>query len=101
MKRIETFAEALEFLGTPADIAKWLQISENHVGTMKSRGRAPRGFILHFYLTLRERGVDPAPAVFGLKSFKSIIMPQLKRRVSKDTPRDARQYRASRDRVAA
>ncbi len=76
LRRINTFAEAIEFLGGHAVVAAWLGTSERHIATMKHRGRAPRGFLLHFYLTLRSRGADPAPAVFGLESFDHVIMPK-------------------------
>lgn len=73
-ERIETLAEAIEFLGGNSRVAAWLDTTERHVATMKHRGRVPRGYLLHFYLTLQTWGADPAPAVFGLETFDHIVM---------------------------
>ena len=87
MRKIGTFAEAIEFLGGNAAVAAWLGVPENHVATMKHRGRAPRGCMLQFYLTLRDRGAEPAPAVFGLETFDRLIMPRARIRARKSRGR--------------
>lgn len=76
MRKIATFSEAVDFLGGDTAVARWLETDQSHIATMKCRGQPARGVLLHFYLTLLDRGADPAPEVFGLKSFDRLIMPR-------------------------
>lgn len=78
MRKISTFDEAVTFLGGDRVVRDWLGIEQRHFATMKCRKQASRDVLLHFYLTLRDRGADPEPAVFGLKSFDRLIMPRAK-----------------------
>lgn len=80
MTRIATFREAVSFLGGAVPVAEWLNTTPNNIANMMCRNYAARGYHLHLYLTLRRRGAEPAPQVFGLKSWDRIIMPRTQRR---------------------
>lgn len=80
MQKISTFTQAVDALGGDAPVAQWLNTTPGNIATMRWRGYLAQGYHLQFYLTLRDRGFDPAPAVFGLTSFGSALMPKLRRR---------------------
>lgn len=83
MPTISSFKEALAALGGEAAVATWLGTTTNNVIMMRSRNYVARGYHLHFYLTLRERGFQPSPDLFGLPNFDRLIMPKLRKRKSK------------------
>ena len=89
MQNIATIQEALDVLGGELAVADWLQTTKNNVIMMRIRNYVPRGYHLHFYMTLRERGYQPAPELFDLKSFDRLIMPRLRRRKAKTVKRVA------------
>lgn len=89
MQTISDMRSAVDFLGGDAAVASWLNTSVGNVVMMKSRGYVARGFHLHFYLTLRERGALVTPRLFDLETFDHLIMPKLRRRAAKVNRRAA------------
>jgi hypothetical protein len=79
---ISTAKEAIEVLGGTKAVAAWLGTSTDNVMMMRHRGYIARGFHLHFYVTLQERGHQMAPALFDLDSFDHLRMPKKVRRVT-------------------
>jgi hypothetical protein len=75
--------EAIEALGGHHAVAKWLGTTPDNVLMMRHRGYVARGFHLHFYITLKQRGHQLAPSLFGLDSFDALIMPKIKVRPRK------------------
>lgn len=75
MRPLTSVDQAIAVLGGPSVVARWLGVDLQHVAVMKHRGRFPRAFILHVYLSLRERGYDPAPNILGLETLDSIMLP--------------------------
>jgi hypothetical protein len=77
---INTAREAIEALGGVKVVAAWLGTSPDNVMMMRHRGYVARGYHLHFYVTLQERGYRLAPSLFGLDTFDHLIMPKLRGR---------------------
>jgi hypothetical protein len=48
---------------------------------MRCFGSVDRGFFAHFYFTLTALGHTPAPRLFGLRSWRSVTMPGVRRAV--------------------
>jgi hypothetical protein len=46
---------------------------------MRCFGSVDRGCFAHFYVTLTALGHSPAPRLFGLRSWRSITMPGVRR----------------------
>ena len=83
MQKVETVDEAIDALGGPTKVALWLETDQSAVSQMKKRGYVSRGWHLHFYFTLVDRGFNPSPRVFGLTSFKRLLMPRSRRGVQR------------------
>jgi len=84
MTLISNSREAIKALGGDMIVAEWLGVNIGRLVMIKHRGYIPRGFHLHFYLTLTERGFQIAPELFGLQTFNVLRMPvqQKHRRVA-------------------
>jgi len=78
MNEIDTIDEAVRVLGGDTKVARWLETTQNNVANMKARGYVSRSYLLHFYMTLQDRGYTPRPGVFGLETFGRLIMPREK-----------------------
>jgi hypothetical protein len=46
---------------------------------MRRAGCVDRGFFAHFHLTLTALGHTPAPKLYGLKSWRAVTMPGVRR----------------------
>jgi hypothetical protein len=77
-RTIRTVDEAIELLGGDARVAKWLRIDPSELDRMRHFGCVDRGFFAHFHLTLTALGHTPAPQLFGVKSWRIVIMPDLR-----------------------
>ena len=75
VKTIRTPSQAIDALGGTVDVAAWLGQEPQTVSGWRKRGLA-RGFHLHFYLTLRKRGHEVSPSVFGIGEWVSVVMPR-------------------------
>jgi hypothetical protein len=84
MRTISSAREAIEVLGGHKAVAAWLGTSSDSVLMMRHRGYIARGYHLHFYLTLKERGFQMAPSLFGLDTFERLLMPKLRVRKRRD-----------------
>lgn len=72
---VRTASQAIDALGGTADVAAWLRQEPHTVSGWRRRGIA-RGFYLHFYLSLRRRGIEMAPSVFGIDEWSTVTMPR-------------------------
>lgn len=72
---IRTPSQAIDAIGGTADVAAWLRQEPHTVSGWRRRGIA-RGFYLHFYLTLRRRGFEVSPSVFGIDEWSTVTMPR-------------------------
>jgi hypothetical protein len=78
-QRITTVDQALEALGGADRVATWLHVHPHEIEDMRRRGQVDRGFFAHFHLTLTALGHTPAPKLFGLKSWRAVTMPGVRR----------------------
>lgn len=81
--------DVIKALGGPTAVSQWLGLEQGTISNWAGRGGTiARGYRIHVYLSLRERGFKDAeipPAAFGLKSWDLVIMPRLR----KSKPRKA------------
>ena len=78
-QRITTVDQALEAMGGDDRVATWLHVPPSEIDGMRRRGHVDRGLFAHFYLTLTALGHTPAPKLFGLKSWRAVTMPGVRR----------------------
>src|SRR5262245_8268296 len=70
--------DAIKALGGDEKVMNWLHIEPGRLSMIKSRGYVPRGLHLHFYLTLRDRGLEGTAELYGLtpEQYANLIMPR-------------------------
>jgi hypothetical protein len=78
-KRISTVDQALEAMGGEDRVATWLQVHPHEMDDMRRRGKVERGWFAHFYVTLTALGHTPEPKLFGLKGWRDLTMPGVRR----------------------
>ena len=78
-QRIATVDQALAAMGGDDRVAKWLRIHPSELDRMRCFGSVDRGFFAHFYVTLTALGHTPTPRLFGLKSWRAVTMPGVRR----------------------
>ena len=66
-------------LGGADRVATWLHVHPHEIEDMRRRGQVDRGFFAHFHLTQTALGHTPAPKLFGLKSWRAVTMPGVRR----------------------
>ena len=77
-KRISTVDQALKAMGGEDRVATWLHVHPHEIDDMRRRGHVDRGFFAHFLVSLRALGYEPAPRLFGLKGWRTVIMPGMR-----------------------
>jgi hypothetical protein len=78
-QRITTVDQALEAMGGDDRVAKWLRVHPSEIDRMRRAGCVDRGFFAHFHLMLTALGHTPAPKLYGLKSWRAVTMPGVRR----------------------
>lgn len=74
--------DVIRELGGPTAVAAWLGVDQSTVSTWGMRGEIGRGWRMHVYWSLRDRGFreqDIPPRAFGVDDWKTIIMPRLRK----------------------
>lgn len=69
---IDNIPDLVSSLGGPVKVGKALRITQGAVSLWSIRDHIPAGWHLRLYLECRNRGLEVAPEVFGLKSFDDI-----------------------------
>lgn len=72
---ITTEREAIRALGGRAKVAAWLNVSISAVSNWIAYGHIARGKELHILLSLRARGYEVSPKLFGASSWDELTMP--------------------------
>ena len=72
---VKTVSQTVKLLGGPANVARWLHVSEGSVLNWIVRGRVARGLRLHVYLSLQARGYDCVPSILGAQSWGDLLVP--------------------------
>ena len=73
-------------LGGPTAVANWLGLDQSTVSGWGLRGAVGRGYRLHVYWSLRDRGHrerDIPAKAFGLDDWNEVIMPKLRKQRGK------------------
>jgi hypothetical protein len=80
--KVRTATDVIKLLGGPTAVAAWLGLDQSTVSGWGARGEIGRGWRLHVYWSLRDRGYReneiPAKA-FGVTDWKQIIMPKCRK----------------------
>lgn len=76
---IRTAKEAINALGGPTQVADWLHLDQSTVSAWGTRGEIGRGWHLYIYFSLRRRGFQVAPTVFGVSDWADVQMPTKRR----------------------
>lgn len=74
---LRTCKEAVDILGGPTAVAKWLGLDQSTISGWIIRKQIGRGWHLHVYLTLQNAGYEVLPAVFGVDAWPDIIKPRV------------------------
>lgn len=83
MKRpteLKTVPEVIAALGGPTFLGERFDIGQNAVSNWKIRGHIPPGWHLRVYLSIRQRGLEVHPSVFGLDTLDGLKEEPSKRR---------------------
>lgn len=78
--QVASVSEAIAIMGGPARVAEFLGIPRYELKRMCDAGTVDRGFFPQFFMTLHQLGYEPRPELFGLKSWRPIVVPQRSRR---------------------
>lgn len=74
--------DVITALGGPTAVANWLGLDQSTVSGWGIRGAVGRGYRLHIYWSLRDRGFrerDIPAKAFGLSGWDKVIMPKVRR----------------------
>jgi hypothetical protein len=78
---LETARDAVKALGGPTAVGGWLRLDQSTISAWSVRGEIGRGWALHIYWSLRDRGYrqqDISPRIFGIERWDQVVMPRPK-----------------------
>jgi len=78
-RMIATAKDAIRALGGPTAVAEWLNLDQSTISGWGIRGAIGRGWEMHIYWSLRDRGfthANLAPEVFGMSAWAELRMPR-------------------------
>lgn len=75
LAEIGTVAEAVAVMGGDAKVARHLGVHRSELTRMRRAGAVDRGFFAQFFMTLTALGYAPRPELFGLQSWRTVVLP--------------------------
>jgi hypothetical protein len=75
LTEIGTVAEAVAVMGGDATVARHLGVHRSELTRMRRAGIVDRGFFAQFFMTLTALGYSPRPELFGLQSWRTVVLP--------------------------
>jgi hypothetical protein len=73
--QIATVSDAVAIMGGDTHVARFLGVHRAEITRMRRGGAIDRGFFAQFFITLTRLGYEPAPALFGLRSWDTVTVP--------------------------
>ena len=75
LNEIGTVAEAVAVMGGDVKVARHLGVHRSELTRMRRAGVVDRGFFAQFFMTLTALGYSPRPELFGLQSWRTVVLP--------------------------
>jgi hypothetical protein len=72
---IGTVAEAVAVMGGDVKVARHLGVHRSELTRMRRAGFVDRGFFAQFFMSLAALGYEPRPELFGLRSWRTVVLP--------------------------